>query len=227
MTVRAMSVPLLGLLALATTFTYLLKPLAEPAEPLQDVALAQDAPATVGSTRQVFALLPQESQARFVIDEVLQGSPKTVVGSTNQVAGQLAADPTHLAAAQLGTFTIDARTFATDSSQRDRALQNFVLKTAQHQYISFTPSVLIGLPATTSIGQIVPVWIQGDLTIGDVTRPVTFDATITPESPDRLAGSASSTIRYADWGISIPQVPLVASVADTVQLQLDFAATAV
>ena len=59
-----------------------------------------------------------------------------------------------------------------------------------------------------------------------MTHPATFNASLTPESADRLEGSASTTIRYADWGITIPQVPVVTGVADTVRLELDFAAQA-
>jgi len=157
---------------------------------------------------------------------VLQGAPTTVVGTTDQVAGQIALDPSDLDSAQVGTILIDARTFATDSSQRDRAIQNMVLKTAQNEYISFTPTELVGLPDGASIGEAVPVQVIGDLTIDGVSRPVTFDASLTPESADRLEGSASTTIRYADWGITIPQVPVVTGVADTVRLELDFAAQA-
>ena len=43
-------------------------------------------------------------------------------------------------------------------------------------------------------------------------------------SEKRLEGTASSMIRYADWGVSIPQVPCVAGVADQVALHLDFVA---
>src|SRR5204863_377788 len=108
---------------------------------------------------------------------------------------------------------------------RNRAIQNRILQTDQHEYVTFTPTRLVGLPATLSVGAMAPFQIVGDLTIGGVTREVTFDATITPTAADQLTGSASTTIHYADWGIVIPQVPMVASVADAVQLQLDFVAT--
>jgi polyisoprenoid-binding protein YceI len=163
---------------------------------------------------------------RFVIDEVLQGAPKTVVGATDQVAGQIALDPSDLDSVQVGTILIDARTFATDSSQRDRAIQNMVLKTAQNEYISFTPTEVLGLPDGANTGEAVPVQVIGDLTIDGVTHPATFNASLTPESADRLEGTASTTIRYADWGITIPRVPLVTGVADTVRLELDFAVQA-
>jgi len=40
----------------------------------------------------------------------------------------------------------------------------------------------------------------------------------------RLDGTAKTTIKYADFGISIPQVPQVASVDETVDLEIDFVA---
>ena len=226
-TLKATALALAGLLALVGGVAYsYLRPPAEATAPIQTVALEQPTPAAPGSAARVFEIVPEESEARFVIDEVLQGAPKTVVGTTDQVAGQLAVDPTDLDATRVGTILINARTFATDSSQRDRAIQNFVLQTAQHEYITFTPTRLLGLPDGAGSAAAVPLRVVGDLTIGGVTREVTFDAAVTPESADRLEGSASATIRYADWGITIPQVPMVASVSDTVRLELDFAAQA-
>ncbi len=49
---------------------------------------------------------------------------------------------------------------------------------------------------------------------------------MTPTADGVLEGSATSTIQYADWGVSIPSVPFVASVDNQVTLQLDFTATA-
>jgi polyisoprenoid-binding protein YceI len=224
-TLKATALALLGVLALVGGVGYsYLRPPAEATAPIEAVALEQTTPAMPDSAARVFEIVPEESEARFVIDEVLQGAPKTVIGTTDQVAGRIAVDPRDLDTAQVGTILINARTFATDSSQRDRAIQNWVLQTAQHEYVAFTPTGLLRLPDGASAGEAVPFQVVGDLTIGGVTRPVTFDATVAPESADRLEGSASTTIRYADWGIAIPQVPAVASVSDTVRLELDFAA---
>jgi hypothetical protein len=41
----------------------------------------------------VLQIVSGESEVRFVIDEVLNDAPKTVVGTTDQVAGELAIDP--------------------------------------------------------------------------------------------------------------------------------------
>jgi polyisoprenoid-binding protein YceI len=228
--VKAVKLGLTGLLAgvalLGAVSTGFLRPPAQAPAPIQDVALAQNQTPEAGAPEQLFQIVPAESEVRFVVDEVLQGSPKTVIGATSQVSGRIALDPVDLDAAQLGTVMVDARTLKTDSSQRDRAIQNFVLKTGQSPYISFTPTGVAGLPDTASLGESLPVQIDGNLTIGGVTRPVTFDATVTRATADRLEGTATTAVRFADWGISIPQVPMVAGVSDTVRLEIDFAATA-
>jgi polyisoprenoid-binding protein YceI len=184
------------------------------------------APETAGvqSVPGVFQIDPSRSEARFVVDEVLRGEPKTVIGKTNQVAGQVAADLTQPGGAQVGTILINARTLATDDTQRNGAIRRWILSTDEHEYIRFTPNAVVGAAASASLGQPASFQIAGQLTIRDVTRPATFEATVTPISATELRGSATSTIRRADWNLSIPDVPFVAGVGETVRLELDFVA---
>jgi polyisoprenoid-binding protein YceI len=190
-----------------------------------DVAGAQSA-ATSSSSATVYEIQSSDSTASFIVDEVLRGSPYTVVGTTDQVAGQIAFDPTNPSAAQLGTILIDARTLSTDDESRTRALGNRILSTDQYEYISFAPTALLGLPASVTADQPFTFQAAGDLTIKDVTRPATFDVTVTPATDGSLGGTATTTIQYADWGVSIPSVPFVASVDNDVVLQFDFTAAA-
>lgn len=169
-------------------------------------------------------IVPEESEARFIIDEVLNNAPKTVVGTTNQVAGEIAVNPSDPSQSRVGTIQVNARTLATDSNFRDRAIKNQILNTDAYEFVTFTPKQLVGLPPQVATGQSYTFQIVGDLTIRDVTREVTFDVTATPVSDARLEGTATTTIRYADYGISIPQVRQVASVADEVRLEIDFVA---
>jgi hypothetical protein len=76
----------------------------------------------VAGDRVVFAIDQAPSEASYTIDEVLNGAPVTVVSVTDQVAGQLALDLADPTAARLGPIQINARTLATDSEQRDRAV---------------------------------------------------------------------------------------------------------
>jgi polyisoprenoid-binding protein YceI len=221
-----LSIVLLVAVAITAVVGYtIFRPPAQASGPIQAAPVAGNA-GVASTAARVFQIDPNASSAEFVIDEVLRGSPKTVVGTTNQVAGQIAADLKDLDAAQVGTITIDARTLTTDADGRNRMLQNQILQTGEHEYITFTPKQMVGLPETATVGQSFTFQMVGDLTIRGTTREATFDVAVTPTADNRLEGSAFTTVRYADWGVSIPQVPSVAGVEDQVDLKLNFVATA-
>ncbi|HZD58567.1 MAG TPA: YceI family protein [Anaerolineales bacterium] len=174
----------------------------------------------------IYEIVPADSKVNFTIKEVLRGQPNTVVGTTDQVAGQIALDPSDPAGARIGTIQVDARTLVTDDDFRNRTIKNQILDTNSYEYITFTPRNLTGLPDQISFGTSYTFKIVGDLTIKEVTKEVSIDATVTPVDATRLQGSASATILYKDFGITIPQVRQVASVDDAVALEIDFVADA-
>lgn len=207
---------LFGVLA----YTYL-KPTEAASGPIQAAAIAQSA---AGAT--TYTIDQASSTASFIIDETLNGAPVTVVGTTTQVAGQIALDSGDTSSAQVGAITINARTFATDSSNRDRATQNQILKTNDYEYITFTPTGIVGLPASVTVGETYSFQIVGQLELVGQTHEATFAVTATVLADGTLQGPASTTIAYADWGISVPSVPMVTNLAETVTLKLDFVASA-
>ncbi len=207
------------------------EPAADPtATPAEEATAAPAATATTApapaAEPAIFEIVQAESEARFIIDEVLRGSPVTVVGVTNQVAGQIAIDPTNPAATQLGEVRVNARTLATDNDFRNRAIKNQILDTNTYEYVSFQPTELVGLPETATVGQPFTFQVVGDLTIRDVTQQVTFDVTVTPVSESRIEGLATTTFPYRDFGLAIPDAPSVDTVADGVTLELAFVAVA-
>lgn len=174
----------------------------------------------------VFVVDPSRSEARFIINEVLRGTPTTVVGTTSNLAGELALDLADPTTAQVGTIVINARDLKTDNNFRNNAIANEILLTNQFEFITFTPTDVSGLPETATSGEAYELQISGDLTITDQTRPVTFTATITPLNANELSGLARAQIAYADFGLTIPFAQSVESVEDTVILELEFVAAA-
>ena len=172
----------------------------------------------------LFAIVQDESEVRFNIDEVLRGNPKTVVGVTNQVAGEILFDPSDAAAAQIGTILVNARTLVTDDNRRNRAIGNQILDTGPFEFISFTPTSISGLPSSVEPGDSVNFQITGDLTIRDVTNEEMFEATVVFVSEERLEGRASAIVIKEDYGLIIPNVPFVANVGEEVLLEIDFVA---
>ncbi|MCL4251958.1 MAG: YceI family protein [Anaerolineae bacterium] len=190
---------------------------------------ATSAPAlsvAAGDTRSLFQIVPEESVARFIITEELLGAPKTVIGVTDQVAGDMLIDLDDPTSTELGTIRINVRTLATDNEIRNRALRGQILHSdrEENEFAQFTPTALIGLPDSIAIGTPISFQIVGDLTVGGVTREVTFEAEVMPVSETRLEGAAQAVVFYQDFGITIPEAPGVANVSDDVRLEIDFVA---
>jgi polyisoprenoid-binding protein YceI len=177
---------------------------------------------------QVFTIDQSQSAARFMLDEELMGSPKTVVGTTNLVEGAITIDLADLTKTTISPIQIDARGFATDSGRRDGAIQRFVLGSTseENRYIVFTPTTITGFSATAAVGDTFELQITGDLTISGVTKAVTFVTSVTVTSESQISGLASAQILRSDYDLTIPSVPSVANVTDEVLLEFQFVAGA-
>jgi polyisoprenoid-binding protein YceI len=175
-----------------------------------------------------FVIVPEESTASFILSEVLLGEDNVVLGTTNEVAGQVQFDVNDPAAAQFSDIVINARTFVTDTERRDRAIRSpVVLDSAsdEFEFITFTPTSIEGLSGPVTVGQELSFTVTGNLLIKGTTQSVVFDVTATLESDDRLAGQAETELLRSDFGIGIPNAPGVANVSEEVTISLDFVAT--
>lgn len=184
--------------------------------------------AAAASSALTFTIVPEGTEARYSIYELLMGQDKTVIGTTNAVEGTITVDPANPANSTMSPIRIDASTFATDSSRRDGAVRRWVLESnlAAYQYITFTPTALEGLPATVTIGEPFSFTVIGDLTIRDITNQERFVVTVTANSESELVGIGQTTIMRGPYNLTIPSVPSVANVAEEVPLEIEFTAVA-
>ena len=173
-----------------------------------------------------FHIDPAQSEVRFMIDEMLRGEPDTVVGITDQVAGEITINPSDFGSTQLGTIQVNARTFATDSELRDRAIRNRILATNQFEFITFVPTKILNFPPNVNLGESFTLQIVGQLSIRNITREETFEVMITPISESTMEGFATTVILRSNYGLSIPSVPQVADVGEEILLEIAFVATA-
>lgn len=173
-----------------------------------------------------FTIDPSNSSVRFELDEDLRGVRTTVVGVTDQIAGELSVDLSALNNAQIGVIQINARTLATDNNMRNRTIQNEILDTRSYEYITFAPSGIQGLPDRAVIGEEISFTISGDLTVRDITQPVQFNVKAKAVTDTQIVGTASVIINRSDFGLRIPSVPNVANVEEEVELTIDFTANA-
>lgn len=126
--------------------------------------------AEAGSGAKIYTIAPDGSSVRFELDEDLRGERITVVGETDQVAGELSVDLANLGDTQIGVMQINARGLTTDNNFRNRAIQNEILNTGNFEFITFEPTAVNGLPETAAVGDTVEFTIDGNLTITDKNR---------------------------------------------------------
>lgn len=199
-----------------------------PAATAEDAQAAAPEAAAPGGEPRTFVIDPAQSEARFIINEVLLGAPTEVTGATNQVEGTIEIDPAAPGETVLSPVVINARELKTDRNLRDRAIRRFILQSAddKYQFITFTPTAIEGLPSSAGAGDSFNFTVSGDLTIRDITAPVTFEVNLTADSETQVSGLAQATVQRATFDLQIPSAPGVADVTDDLRLELAFVATA-
>lgn len=183
---------------------------------------------TASGDTTIFAIDSSSSQATFTIDEILFGKPNTVVGQTSQVAGQIAINTKDPSQSKIGEIKVDVSALTTDDPLRNQTLRGRILETddPSNQFATFVASSLSGLSSGITVGQEVSFKITGALTVHGVTKSVTFDATVKVVSDKQITGTAQTTVKYSDFNISVPDLPSVTGLGDTVTLAIDFTANA-
>jgi polyisoprenoid-binding protein YceI len=197
-----------------------------PTEAAPVVTAPPDTPAPTANPL-TFTIAGDQSEARFVIGEILAGQPNTVVGVTHDVEGTFNVDYADTSSVSFSPVKVDMSTLATDNPFRNRTLQDSILQTSSpaNRYAEFTPKSVNGLPATVVIGTAYKVEVTGDMAMHGVGKELTFQGTVTPVSATQVTGLLSVQFAYADFGIQILRLPQqVASVEDLVTLELEFVA---
>jgi len=115
---------------------------------------------------------------------------------------------------------VDLSTLQTDSGMRDNFVRRNVLHTDQYPNAVFVPTQVTGLASPLPTSGPVSFQLKGNMTIQNVTKPVTWDVTGTVQG-DQATGTATTSFTFEDFNLNQPKVPVVLSVVDKINLQLD------
>jgi polyisoprenoid-binding protein YceI len=183
---------------------------------------------------QTFVIVPAESRASYVVDEEflelslsklgIDAGSNDTVGSTHAVEGQIDLNLDDLSAA-LGenSFSVDLSTLESDQDRRDTWIRENGPSFNRFPMAYFTATSLSGLPDSYQEGEEIQFQVDGDLTIHEVTVPVTFDATATLEG-DTLTGVLVTQSLISNFGIEPPSFARTLTVADEFGIQVEFTA---
>lgn len=201
---------------------------AQKAPPQELPAPSQNIPDEMNATgtERVYQIDATTSTATFTLNEDLRGVRTTVVGTTSNISGTFALDRENIEDVRIGTIRINARTFKTDSEQRNRAIVRMIFRSEDdaNEFIEFKPTRVTLNASSTANGEFFPFTVTGDLSISGATRPAIFEGKAQFISNTELQGSVETMVRYADYGLSVPELPFLANVEEVVKLRLDFVA---
>lgn len=199
-------------------------------------AVVSSEPATSTATDglRTFMVDPAESTVSYLVDEEflagalsklgIKAGLTDVVGSTQAVEGQLELNLDDLSA-PLGSnhFTVDMTTLKTDQDRRD----SWILKNGPefntYPTAEFAATKIAGMPETYTPGETIEFQLSGDLTIREVTQPVTFDVSATIDG-DTLSGVATTRLLMSDFGIDPPNFANTLTVEDEFGLEITITA---
>jgi polyisoprenoid-binding protein YceI len=186
------------------------------------------------SGQRTFVIVPEQSKASYIVDEsffggalakygIAAGNNKTT-GGTQQITGQLQLNLDDLSAA-LGdnSFTVQLNTLASDQDRRDQWIRDNGPTFNQFPDATFVAKSIEGAPSAYDNGQEVGFKLSGDLTVRNITKPVTFDVNA-KLAGDTLSGTATTSVKLTDFGIEPPNFANTLTVEDEFTIQVDFVA---
>lgn len=147
--------------------------------------------------------------------------PNDAVGTTKNVTGSLVIDQSGKVAKDQSKFTVQISSLKTDQSMRDGFIHRSVLESDKYPNADFVPTEVKGLPSPLPTSGDVNFQIVGDMTMRGVTKPVTWDVTGKIDGKT-LTGKATTRLKFADFNMTQPRVPVVLSIEDDIRLELDF-----
>lgn len=189
------------------------------------VEVPQAAAAPAGETV-VYKIVPGESRAEYQVGETFFSQNNRfnlAVGVTSAINGEITLDMSNPQNAKLGVITVDISQLKSDSNRRDDRIRQSWLESAAYPTATFTPTKIEGLPAAYNMGDEITFTVTGDLTVRQVTKPVTFQVKA-KLLDNQLTGTAETTISLNEFGVGPIEIAGMLKTEDSAKLVLNFVA---
>jgi polyisoprenoid-binding protein YceI len=193
----------------------------QPAE--SGAATAQ--PAAMPAGARTFKIVPEQTEASYEVQEQFlnRDLPNMAVGKTNAVEGEFQFSADGKPTGQVTKITVDLRTLTSSDRRRDNRIRGRWLESDKYPFAEFTSTEAQNLPESYSEGQDVSFKLAGNMTIREVTKPVTFDVTGRLQG-DTVTGTATTEVLMKDFGFDPPSVAGMLTVRDGVKITVNFTA---
>ncbi|MBU6334429.1 MAG: YceI family protein [Chloroflexi bacterium] len=172
-----------------------------------------------------FRIVPEQTTASYAVQEIFlrQNLPFRAIGVTQEIEGSFRFTTDGQPTGEVTEITVNLASLTSDDPRRDNRIRNEWLESARFPIARFVSTGATGLPEQYTDGEQVQFDLVGDLTIRDVTRPVTFAVTGVLAG-DTVTGTAVGTVAMSDFGFEPPSIGGFVEVEDTVEVTLEFTA---
>ena len=168
-------------------------------------------------------LAPAGNEVRFIVREQLVGFtlPNDAIGKSSAITGGILLDGTGTVDSSGSRISVDLGSLTSDRDRRDNFIKRRTLMVDSFPTAALTVTALHGLPATLPASGTLTFTLVGNFTVHGVTKPTTWQVTALANGGE-LTGKASTHIRFGDFNMTAPRVPIVLSVVDDILLEYDF-----
>ena len=121
-------------------------------------------------------------------------------------------------------ITVDLTTLKSDQAFRDMYLGMVTLETKNFPTLDFTPTQINGLDGplpSSDVPEPIGFNLVGDVTLKGTTKETTWEV-IGILNGSTVSGRAATTLLFSDFELTKPAIPFLASVADEIQLEIEF-----
>jgi polyisoprenoid-binding protein YceI len=171
-----------------------------------------------GSGVRKFAIEPSESSAKYVVEETLRGLNSTAVGTSSGISGEIYLTREGLSRDTTSRFVVDLNALRSDEGMRDNYIKQNTLQTSRFPNAEFIIERIEGFPSNYTENSEVQLTLHGNLTVKDVTRPVSWTV-LARQSGSTLTATADTDIKFSQFNMTPPTVP-IATVRDDIHLQV-------
>lgn len=200
-------------------------------DPADQVDEATPPPAEEGTSAaagtRTFQIVPEQSSMQYFVEEEFFGQAVpfvTAIGKTSALNGSVALQiEGNSVQIESGAFEADISTLTSDRPRRDQAIRDRWLQSSRYPIATFVAGEALNVPADAGYGQDIAFQVSGDMTIREVTNPLTWDMTASIDG-DTLAGTATTFFYMKDYGFDPPDIAGILRVTDGVTVTVDFVA---
>jgi polyisoprenoid-binding protein YceI len=173
-----------------------------------------------------FGIVPGESSVSYEVNEVFirEGNVlNTAIGVTDVVSGVIHIDYNNPQNSIIGPISVDISKLTSDQNLRDKAIRERWLESEKFPIATFVSTKIEGIPEVGDEGKDYALRITGDMTIREVTKEVTFDATVKVDG-DVMSGTAMTTLLMSDFEVGPINIIGILKTDDEVKLTFNLVA---